>query len=132
MPSKPHTAPACQPAMLVAPLMLSANRCVASSSTPSLYVKYSSVRASLAPCALLECVACWCVQTVGRLGKMLGKAGHLCALSTVAAAVLFGNIHFVHNLSAACAQYLLSFPHKLRSVQPTLLILSFTHFPQAL
>jgi hypothetical protein len=132
MHSGTHNTPVQNSANSALYLVLVANCFVAGSSTPSLYIKYRSVRASSAPCNLLTCVSRSCVQAVFMLGDTYGKVRALYALSTAPARSLKTWLCFVHKLSTVFAHKLLSYAQKQFQLSTTMLVPGYAPFPQDL
>jgi hypothetical protein len=118
MHSEPQTTLNQIPAKPTFDLVFLANHCVANSSTPSPYVKYGSVRALLAPCALRKFVARCCVQRVVLAGDILGKLARFCALSTISYEPIFSRATFVRSLSTIYAHACRSYAHKFSYLSP--------------
>jgi hypothetical protein len=116
--SDPQTTPGKSPAKPSFTLAFLANRYVASSSTPSLYYIYSSVRVSLAPCASLKFVARLCVQAVISAGEVLGKLANFCAISTARFLCALSRVGFVHSFHTTYAQIWRGCAHKLSFLSP--------------
>lgn len=97
MPNDTHAAPTCRPAQPAAPLVLLANRHVASSNARSLYCIYSSLRVSLAPCASSS-RARRCVKTVYSIWISLVREAVLCPQSTALPKYLTSQVFFMRSL----------------------------------
>lgn len=103
MPNNHQTAPA-KPIQAWFKLALLANRCVASSATPSQYAKYSSVCCSLAPCASSKSVGYYCGWFGDFLWKVVGQVRGFCTKFTALAKYLTSQVFLYRYSRTAFAQ----------------------------